>query len=95
MTGESQVEYQERVLHWEGGWAVEQAPQGSGHDTELAGVQEASGDGSQTHGLILDPVWSQELNSVIIMRPFQHRIFCDWSPVSDQGKCKDPLCPKK
>ena len=34
------------------GWALGQAPQGSGHSTEPAGVQEAFGQGSQIQGLI-------------------------------------------
>ena len=29
-----QVGYQENVLHWEGGWALEQTPQWRGHGTE-------------------------------------------------------------
>lgn len=36
------IRYQERVLHWEDGRALEQALQGSGHSTELAGVEEVS-----------------------------------------------------
>ena len=34
------------------GCGVEQAPQGSGHGTELASIQEASGQHSQTYDLI-------------------------------------------
>lgn len=36
------IRYQERVLHWEDGRALEQVLQGSGHSTELAGVEEVS-----------------------------------------------------
>lgn len=34
-----QAEYQEKVLHPESGQALGQAPQGSGHGTEPAGVK--------------------------------------------------------
>ena len=47
-----QAGYQEKVLQ-----SVEQAPQGSGHGTELTGVQEASGQCSQSRGLIFG--WSR------------------------------------
>ena len=51
MTGEVQVGYQEKILHQEGSWAMEQASQGSGHGTKPAGVQYAVGQHSQTHSL--------------------------------------------
>ena len=65
-----------KVLHPEGGRALEQAPHGSGHVTEPAGVQEAFGQWSQTHGLIFG--WSCEEPGVGLDEscgPFQLRIF--------------------
>ena len=56
MTGEVQDRYQEKVLHQEAGQALRQAPRGSGHGIELARVQEASGQHSQSCGLIFG--WS-------------------------------------
>ena len=57
---------------------MEHVPQGSGHGTKLNRVQEVSGQHSQMYGLILGgPVWSQELDLVILMGPFLLRIFCD------------------
>ena len=41
-----------KVLHSEGGQALGQAPQGSGHGTEPDRAQEAFGLFSQTYGLI-------------------------------------------
>lgn len=35
VTGDVQAEYQEKVLHQEGGGTLEQAPQGSGHRPKL------------------------------------------------------------
>ena len=52
VTGDVQAEYQEKVLHQEGGGTLEQAPRESGHGTELARVQEVSGQPSQTYGLM-------------------------------------------
>ena len=49
MEGEGRVRYQEKVLHQEGAWALEQPLQGSGL---AARVQEASGQHSQTYSLI-------------------------------------------
>lgn len=57
---------------------MEYAPQESGHDSELARGQEISGQCSQLHALIFGgPVWSQELNSAILLGPFQLDIFND------------------
>lgn len=41
----------ENVLHREGGWVLEQAPQGSSHSNEPARVQ-VFGQHSQTQGLV-------------------------------------------
>ena len=66
---------------WGGGKALEQAPQHSGHSRKLNEVQE-SGQCSQTYGLILGcPTCSQELDLLILMGPFQLRIFYDPMPV--------------
>ena len=55
-TGEGQAGCQGKVLHPEGGRALGQAPQGSGHSIEPAGVQEAFGQLAQALGLIFG--WS-------------------------------------
>lgn len=54
LSQEVQIGYQDKVLYWEGGWALEQVPQGSGHGTDLDGVQWASEQHSQTYGLTFD-----------------------------------------
>ena len=51
--GEVEAGYQEKVFHPEGAWALEQAPQGSGHSTKPERVQEAFGQLSQAHGVTL------------------------------------------
>lgn len=48
--------YQEKVLHREGGPALEQAAEGSGHSTEPDRVQKVFGQHSRTRGQILG--WS-------------------------------------
>lgn len=55
-------------------YTPEWTPQGSGHGTKPVRNQEAFGQHSQKHGLIL---WSQELDLVIFVGPFQFGIFCD------------------
>ena len=55
-TGEGQAGGEGKVLHRDGGWALGQAPQGSGHSSEPAAVQETFGQCSQTNGLIFG--WS-------------------------------------
>ena len=73
-----QIGCQGKVLHPEGGQALAQAPQGSAYGTKPAGAQEAFGQSYQTHGLIFGcPVWSQGLDSMIFVNPFQVRAFCD------------------
>ena len=52
--GEVQAGYQEEVLYGEDGQALEQAPQRSGHGTELAGVQKESRQCSQVYSLIFE-----------------------------------------
>ena len=60
----------------EGGHALEQTLQGSGHGIELAGIKEASEQLSQTFVWCFGgPVWSQELDLVIFMDPWKLRIF--------------------
>lgn len=57
--------------HW-GGWALVQAPQGSDHGTEPAGVQETWKNTPKNMVWILNsPVWNQKLYSVILLGPFQ------------------------
>ncbi|KAJ7417690.1 hypothetical protein WISP_63254 [Willisornis vidua] len=53
-----------KVFHSEGGWALEQAPQGSGLSTKHDRVQELFGQCSQAHGVLLGngPVQDQELD---------------------------------
>lgn len=79
--GEVQVGYVEKILPWEGGWALEQAPQGSGRGTQLVQVRECSQslDGALSHrvSILGGPVWGQELDSIILMCQFQLRLFCD------------------
>lgn len=58
------------------GQALEQAPQGSGHGPKPVGVQETFGQCSSIYGLTC-PVWSQELDSVMTVGPFQLRTFYD------------------
>lgn len=48
--GELQVMHQEKVLHLEGGWAIEQ---GSGYSTKSDRVPEALGQCSQAHDVTL------------------------------------------
>lgn len=47
-----QAGYQDEVFHQEGGWALGQATQGSGHGTKRAGVQAVSGQHTQAYGPI-------------------------------------------
>lgn len=42
VTGDVQAEYQEKVLHQEGGGTLEQAPQGSGHRPKLPEFKKCS-----------------------------------------------------
>jgi len=53
---EVQAGYQEKVLHQDGGQALEQPPQESGHDNKLARDQKAAGQCFQPCSLILE--WS-------------------------------------
>lgn len=72
--GDVRIEYQEKNLHHEG----EQPSHRSGHDTDLARVQGASGQHSQTYDQPLGGrAWSQELDSMIPVGFFQLGIFCD------------------
>lgn len=60
--------FNERALEW--------APKSNG--PQAAGIEEPSGQHSQTQDLILgSAVWSQSLDLVILVDLFQLRIFCD------------------
>ena len=79
ISSEVQAGCQEKVLHQEGVQALENPPQGSSHNTELAGVQEVFRQCSQTYCLIFrDPVCSQELDLMIPVGLFQLGIFYDF-----------------
>lgn len=43
VSGEVQIRHEEKILHWEGGWALEEALQGSGCSTMPYWLQGASG----------------------------------------------------
>ena len=62
--------YQENVLHPEGGWALEQAPQGSGHSTKPGRIQEMFGQCSQAHGVILGVSCSKSWTGVGLDGPY-------------------------
>lgn len=64
VSGEGQAGYEEKALQ-----AVEQAPQGIGHGTELTGVQKASGQCSQSHDLIFG--WSRVETGVGFSDPYE------------------------
>ena len=77
-SGEVQTGHKEKVLHRVGGRSLEQAPQGSGHDTKPVRVQGASRQRSQSYGLVLgSPARSRELDSMILMGPLQLKILYD------------------
>lgn len=58
--------------------ALEQAPKGSGHDIKPTRAQETLGQHSQTNYLLWGAsVWSQELDSMLVIGPFQLAIFYD------------------
>jgi len=60
------------------GWLrTEQAPQGCGHSTKPAEVQELSNTLRHRVRILGSLMWSQELDSVILVGPFQLRLFCD------------------
>ncbi|KAJ7404291.1 hypothetical protein WISP_146768 [Willisornis vidua] len=63
------VGYWKKIFHPEGGWALEQAPQGTGHRTKPDRVQEVFGQYPQAHDVTLgdDPVQNQELDSKILV----------------------------
>jgi len=70
----------------ESGWALEQAPQDSRHGPRPLEFKDCL-DTVLSHMVWFwgGPVWNQKLDSMILMGPFQHRIFCDSmkkSPVS-------------
>ncbi|KAF4803151.1 hypothetical protein TURU_017691 [Turdus rufiventris] len=73
------VGYYEKILHPEVGWALEQAPQGSGHSPSLTRVQEVFGQRSWVHGVTLGdgPVQCQELDLMSLLTLFQFSLFCD------------------
>ena len=61
-----------------GGWALEQAPQGSGHGPKLLEFKKRLDNAlSHTVWFLGGPVWSQELDSMILMGLFQLRISYD------------------
>ena len=61
-----------------GGWALEQAPQGSGHGPKLLEFMKRLDNAlSHTVWFLGGPVWSQELDSMILTDPLQLRIFHD------------------
>ena len=61
-----------------GGWALEQAPQGSGHGPKLLEFKKHLDNAlSHTVRFFGGPVWSQELDSMILMGLFQLRISYD------------------
>lgn len=49
----------EKVFHPDGGWALEQAPQGSDHSTKPDRVQGVFGQHSQAHVLIVGGSWGR------------------------------------
>lgn len=65
------------VSHPEGGWALEQAPQDSGHSPRSARVQEAFEQCSQTFVTLGVSVQDQELDWMILIDPFQLSIVHD------------------
>ena len=69
-------------------WALEQVPRAVG-TAPSARVLEVSGQRSQLHSLILcGPVWSQVLDSMILMGPFQLGVFYD----SVIQNCRFEIC---
>jgi len=57
---------------------MEQAPHGSGHNPELLEFWERLGKALRGRVCVLGgPVWRQGLDSVVLVGPFQHRIFYD------------------
>ena len=61
-----------------GGWALEQAPQGSGHGPKLLEFKKRLDNAlSHTVWFLGGPVWSQELDSMILMGSFQLGLFSD------------------
>jgi len=76
VTEEVQVRYPEKVLNWEADWALEQAPQGNGHGLRLLEFKKCL-DSVLRHRIwiLRGAVWSQELDSVILVCPSQLRIF--------------------
>jgi len=76
VSGEVQIGHQEKVLHWEGGQSLEQAPQGSSDSTKPVRVQGASGRCSSSCGLVIGtPMRSKELDSVSLIGALQLEIF--------------------
>lgn len=76
--GQVQVVYQEKVLYGEGGQALEQALQGSGHIPKLLEIKK------HLFNALRQRVWTlggsvgrQELSLVILKHSFQARTFCD------------------
>ena len=72
VTEEVQAGYQEKVLQQEGGQALEQGPQGSGHGTELPQSKK------HLHNTLRDlmwflcgTMWSLELDPMTLTGPFQ------------------------
>jgi len=65
--------FTERVVgHWN------RLPGSSGHGTKPVRLQGASGQCSSSYGLVLgSPARNRELDSMILLGPFQLEIFCD------------------
>ena len=68
---------------------MERAAQGCGHNTELLEFKGSLDTASRHKIQILGDVWSQELDSVILMGTFQLRIFHGSTSTADQvnGEC--------
>jgi len=78
--GEVQAGYQEKVLHQKSGQTLEQAPQGSKvvMALSLPGFKKPL-DNALRHKVwfLGSPVWSQELDLMILLGPFQLGTFYD------------------
>jgi len=62
---------------------IAQAAQGSGHSPKLQEFKEHLDNSLRYHVWILcGPVWSQELNSMILVGTFQLGLFCDSMPIT-------------
>ena len=76
MTGEVQVGCQESVLH-QRVVGMEWAAQGSGHGPAYQSSRSIWTPLRHRVWILSDPVWSWELDSMILVGPFQLGMFCD------------------